>query len=208
MRVIDTAGPCQARPVAGNVTSPYGYRVHPITGRWTLHTGIDFGARSGTHIHACRGGTVVRASWYGGYGNAIIVDHGGGMQTLYAHQSAFAVGAGARVAAGQHIGYVGSTGNSTGPHLHFEVYINGRTVDPARGLPWALPDTVVAPPRGAVRLIKRWGTAAAPAGRGRRSRSRRGGRGTPGSSTRRGTPARRSRRRGRGRRRGCPSRRR
>lgn len=133
VRVIDTAGPCQARPVVGNVTSPYGYRVHPITGRWTLHTGIDFGARSGTHIHACRGGTVVRASWYGGYGNAIIVDHGGGMQTLYAHQSAFAVGAGARVAAGQHIGYVGSTGNSTGAHLHFEVYIHGRTVDPARG---------------------------------------------------------------------------
>lgn len=133
VRVIDTAGPCMARPVAGNVTSPYGYRVHPITGVWRLHTGIDFGARSGTHIHACRGGTVVRASWYGGYGNAIIIDHGGGMQTLYAHQSGFAVGAGSRVAAGQHIGYVGSTGNSTGPHLHFEVYINGRTVDPARG---------------------------------------------------------------------------
>lgn len=133
VRVIDTAGPCMARPVAGVVTSPYGYRVHPITGRWTLHTGIDFGARSGTHIHACRGGTVVRANWYGGYGNAIIVDHGGGMQTLYGHQSGFAVGHGARVVAGQHIGYVGSTGNSTGPHLHFEVYINGRTVDPARG---------------------------------------------------------------------------
>lgn len=133
VRVIDTAGPCQASPVNGRVTSPYGYRVHPITGEWRLHTGIDFGAASGTHIHACRGGTVVRANWYGGYGNAIIVDHGGGMQTLYAHQSAFAVSAGQRVSAGQHIGYVGSTGNSTGPHLHFEVYINGRTVDPARG---------------------------------------------------------------------------
>lgn len=133
VRVIDTAGPCQARPVAGVVTSPYGWRVHPITGRWTLHTGIDFGAPSGRHIHACRGGTVVRANWYGGYGNAIIIDHGGGMQTLYGHQSGFAVGHGQRVSAGQHIGYVGSTGNSTGPHLHFEVYINGRTVDPARG---------------------------------------------------------------------------
>lgn len=133
VRVIDTAGPCQARPVVGRVTSPYGYRVHPITGAWRLHTGIDFGAATGTHIHACRGGTVVRANWYGGYGNAIIVDHGGGMQTLYAHQSRFAVGAGQRVSAGQHIGYVGSTGNSTGAHLHFEVYIHGRTVDPARG---------------------------------------------------------------------------
>jgi murein DD-endopeptidase MepM/ murein hydrolase activator NlpD len=133
VRVIDTAGPCQARPVVGNVTSPYGYRVHPITGVWRLHTGIDFGAPSGRHIYACRGGTVVRANWYGGYGNAIVIDHGGGMQTLYAHQSGFAVGAGARVTAGQHIGFVGSTGNSTGPHLHFEVYIHGRTVDPARG---------------------------------------------------------------------------
>ncbi len=133
VRVIDTAGPCMARPVAGGVTSPYGWRVHPISGVWRLHTGIDFGARSGTPIYACRGGTVVRASWYGGYGNAIIIDHGGGMQTLYGHQSGFAVGYGARVVAGQHIGYVGSTGNSTGPHLHFEVYINGSTVDPARG---------------------------------------------------------------------------
>lgn len=133
VRVIDTAGPCMARPVVGNVTSPYGWRVHPISGAWRLHTGIDFGARSGTHIHACRGGTVVRASWYGGYGNAIIIDHGGGMQTLYAHQTGFAVGAGSRVVAGQHIGYVGSTGNSTGAHLHFEVYINGSTVNPAQG---------------------------------------------------------------------------
>ena len=133
VRVIDTAGPCQARPVVGNVTSPYGYRVHPISGQYRLHTGIDFGARSGTHIHACRGGTVVRANWYGGYGNTIIVDHGGGMQTLYAHQTHFAVGHGARVSPGQHIGYVGSTGNSTGAHLHFEVYIHGRTVNPAQG---------------------------------------------------------------------------
>ena len=133
VRVIDTAGPCMARPVVGNVTSPYGWRVHPISGAWRLHTGIDFGARSGTHIHACRGGTVVRASWYGGYGNAVIIDHGGGMQTLYAHQTGFAVGAGSRVVAGQHIGYVGSTGNSTGAHLHFEVYINGSTVNPAQG---------------------------------------------------------------------------
>lgn len=133
VRVIDTAGPCMARPVAGWVSSPYGWRVHPITGAWRLHTGIDFAAGAGTPIYACRGGTVVRASWYGGYGNATIIDHGGGMQTLYGHQSGFAVGAGTHVSAGQHIGYVGSTGNSTGPHLHFEVYINGSTVDPARG---------------------------------------------------------------------------
>lgn len=133
VRVIDSAGPCQARPVAGYVTDPYGYRVHPISGQWRLHTGIDFGAAYGTPIYACRGGTVVRASWYGGYGNAIILDHGGGMTTLYAHQSSFAVSEGQRVTAGQLIGFVGSTGNSTGAHLHFEVMIHGSTVDPARG---------------------------------------------------------------------------
>ena len=133
VRLIDTAGPCLARPVAGRVTDPFGYRVHPISGLWRLHTGIDFGAAWGTPIYACRGGTVVRANWYGGYGNAIVIDHGGGMQTRYAHQSSFVVGAGGHVAAGQHIGHVGSTGNSTGPHLHFEVMINGGFVDPAQG---------------------------------------------------------------------------
>ena len=133
VRVIDSAGPCMAIPVAGRVTDPYGYRVHPISGLWRLHTGIDFGAGYGAPIFACRGGTVVRASWYGGYGNATIIDHGGGMQTLYAHQSRFGVSVGQHVTAGEVIGYVGSTGNSTGAHLHFEVIINGSTVDPAQG---------------------------------------------------------------------------
>jgi murein DD-endopeptidase MepM/ murein hydrolase activator NlpD len=133
VRLIDTAGPCLSTPVTGRVTDPYGYRVHPISGLWRLHTGIDFGAGYGAEIRACRGGVVVRASWYGGYGNATIIDHGGGMQTLYAHQSEFRVSVGQRVAPGQHIGDVGSTGNSTGAHLHFEVIINGQTVDPARG---------------------------------------------------------------------------
>ena len=121
-------------PVNGVITSNYGYRMHPVLGYQRLHTGIDFGAASGTPIVAASSGVVVSAGWLGGYGNAVIVSHGGGMATLYAHQSRLAVGNGTRVSRGQVIGYVGSTGMSTGPHLHFEVRINGSTVDPARYL--------------------------------------------------------------------------
>ena len=111
-------------PVNGPVTSPFGYRW----GR--LHAGIDIGVPSGTPIHAAAAGTVVLAGWVGGYGNYTCIDHGGGMATCYAHQSSFAVGAGAQVAQGQVIGYVGCTGHCFGPHLHFEVRINGNPVDP------------------------------------------------------------------------------
>jgi len=117
-------------PVQGPITSPYGYRIHPILGYKKLHTGIDFGVGYGTPIHASDSGTVIYATWMGGYGNVVVVDHGRGISTLYAHQSRMAVGSGARVARGQTIGYVGSTGFSTGPHLHFEVRVNGNPVDP------------------------------------------------------------------------------
>jgi murein DD-endopeptidase MepM/ murein hydrolase activator NlpD len=111
-------------PVNGPVTSPFGYRW----GR--LHSGIDIGVPEGTPIHAAAAGTVVLAGWTGGYGNYTCIDHGGGLATCYAHQSAYAVSTGAHVSQGQVIGYVGSTGHSFGPHLHFEVRINGVPVDP------------------------------------------------------------------------------
>src|SRR5256714_3789480 len=111
-------------PVNGPVTSPFGYRW----GR--LHAGIDIGVPYGTPIHAAAAGTVVLAGWTGGYGNYTCIDHGGGLATCYAHQSSYAVSAGAQVSQGQVIGYVGSTGHSFGAHLHFEVRINGNPVDP------------------------------------------------------------------------------
>ena len=117
-------------PCAGTVVSPFGYRIHPILGYRKLHTGIDIAAAYGVPIHSSAAGTVIYASWMGGYGNVIIVDHGDGLSTLYAHQSSLAVGNGAHVARGQTIGYVGSTGFSTGPHLHYEVRVNGNPVDP------------------------------------------------------------------------------
>ncbi|MFZ4515437.1 MAG: peptidoglycan DD-metalloendopeptidase family protein [Acidimicrobiia bacterium] len=118
------------RPVSAPITSSFGPRKHPIFGTVRNHDGIDFGAGMGTPIKAAAGGTVVRAGVLNGYGNVIVLDHGGGISTLYAHQSRFAVSSGERVAVGQVIGYVGSTGFSTGPHLHFEVRLNGRPVDP------------------------------------------------------------------------------
>jgi murein DD-endopeptidase MepM/ murein hydrolase activator NlpD len=111
-------------PVNGPVTSPFGYRW----GR--LHAGIDIGVPYGTPIHAAASGTVVLAGWVGGYGNYTCIDHGGGLATCYAHQSAFAVSVGSQVSQGQVIGDVGSTGHSFGAHLHFEVRINGNPVDP------------------------------------------------------------------------------
>ena len=117
-------------PVSGPVTSSFGWRIHPIFGYKKFHTGIDIGAGYGAPIHAADSGTVIYATWMSGYGNVIIIDHGRGISTLCAHQSSLAVGNGARVSRGQTIGYVGSTGFSTGPHLHFEVRLNGNPVDP------------------------------------------------------------------------------
>jgi murein DD-endopeptidase MepM/ murein hydrolase activator NlpD len=118
-------------PVPGApITSPFGYRIHPIYGTSILHTGIDFGADSGTPIHAAADGVVASAGSLGGYGNATIIEHGGGLATLYGHQSAFLVSEGDRVSAGEVIGRVGCTGSCTGPHVHFEVRVNGDPVDP------------------------------------------------------------------------------
>ncbi|MEA2829234.1 MAG: hypothetical protein QOG43_3673 [Actinomycetota bacterium] len=118
-------------PVPGApITSPYGYRIHPIYGTSILHTGIDFGADSGTPIHAAADGVVASAGSLGGYGNATIIEHGGGLATLYGHQSAFLVSEGDRVTAGEVIGRVGCTGSCTGPHVHFEVRVDGEPVDP------------------------------------------------------------------------------
>jgi murein DD-endopeptidase MepM/ murein hydrolase activator NlpD len=99
--------------------------------RWgSLHPGIDIGVGMGTPIHAAAAGVVLIASYDGGYGNLVVLDNGGSISTAYAHQSAMAVTVGQRVSQGEVIGYVGSTGFSTGPHLHFEVRVNGTPVDP------------------------------------------------------------------------------
>ena len=117
-------------PVRGRFTSPFGYRIHPISRVRRLHAGQDIGAPTGTPIVAAKAGRVSFAGWRGGYGNCTIIDHGGGVATLYGHQSRLAAGVGTQVAQGQVIGYVGSTGASTGPHLHWEVRINGAPVNP------------------------------------------------------------------------------
>jgi len=117
-------------PVSGEITSPYGYRVHPIWGTTIYHSGIDIGVDEGTPVHAADGGVVVWSGWMGGYGYAVVIDHGNGLSTLYGHNSEIAVDEGQSVAKGQVISYAGSTGNSTGPHVHFEVRANGDPVDP------------------------------------------------------------------------------
>jgi murein DD-endopeptidase MepM/ murein hydrolase activator NlpD len=111
-------------PVNAPITSPFGWRW----GR--MHEGIDLGAAYGTPIAAAGAGTVIYAGWLGGYGNLTVIDHGGGLSTAYGHQSQIGVSVGQPVAQGQIIGNVGSTGHSTGPHLHFEVRVNGQAVDP------------------------------------------------------------------------------
>jgi murein DD-endopeptidase MepM/ murein hydrolase activator NlpD len=117
-------------PAAGPMTSPYGWRTHPIFGDQRLHTGIDIGAPYGAPVIAADEGTVTYAGVMSGYGNVIVVDHGGGIATTYNHLSAFSVGSGQSVGRGTPIGAVGCTGYCTGPHLHFEVRVNGSPVDP------------------------------------------------------------------------------
>ena len=122
-------------PAEGEITSPFGWRVHPIFGTQRLHTGIDIGADYGDAIRAADGGVVIHADWMGGYGNAVIIDHGNGISTLYAHNSQLLVDEGQTVAKGQTVARFGSTGYSTGPHLHFEVRQNGSPVNPLNYLP-------------------------------------------------------------------------
>jgi murein DD-endopeptidase MepM/ murein hydrolase activator NlpD len=111
-------------PAAGPITSPFGWRW----GR--MHEGIDIGAPYGAPIYAAASGTIIYCGWESGYGNLTVIDHGGNLATAYGHQSSIVVACGQAVTQGQVIGYVGSTGHSTGPHLHFEVRINGAPVDP------------------------------------------------------------------------------
>ena len=119
-------------PVASYVyvSSRFGMRVHLITGKTKSHTGIDIASNQGTAVYASDGGSVTLAGWNGGYGNCIMIDHGNGYVTLYGHLSSISVSVGQTVSQGATIGAVGSTGNSTGPHLHFEVLKNGTRIDP------------------------------------------------------------------------------
>ena len=117
-------------PVPGRVTSNYGLRMHPILRYQRMHRGLDFRAAYGTPILAAMDGTVARAGWAGGYGRQVRLNHASGLATSYSHMSRIAVSPGARVRQGQVIGYVGSTGLSTGPHLHYEMYRNGQTINP------------------------------------------------------------------------------
>lgn len=118
------------QPVPGSVSSSYGLRMHPILGYARMHRGLDFRGGYGTPIVAVADGSVSRAGWAGGYGNQVRLTHAGGLATSYSHMSRISVAPGSRVRAGQVIGYIGSTGLSTGPHLHFETYQNGVAINP------------------------------------------------------------------------------
>ena len=121
---------CWPAPSYTRISSPYGYRVHPIFKTQKFHSGVDLAAPGGSNILAAETGKVISAGWNGGYGNCLVVDHGGGVSTLYAHASKLCVSKGDYVTKGQVIAKVGTTGNSTGNHLHFEVLIGGKTTDP------------------------------------------------------------------------------
>jgi murein DD-endopeptidase MepM/ murein hydrolase activator NlpD len=121
-------------PIDGPVGSGFGFRPDPITGRAALHTGLDFRADIGTPIHAAAGGLVLESTWHPEYGRVLEIDHGNGLSTRYAHCSKVLVPAGALVKRGQPVAEVGTSGRSTGPHLHFEVLLDGAPQDPARFL--------------------------------------------------------------------------
>ncbi|MCK5763206.1 MAG: peptidoglycan DD-metalloendopeptidase family protein [Clostridiales bacterium] len=112
------------------ITSPFGYRIHPILNTKKLHTGIDIGVPKGTKVVAAQSGHIIYSDWYGGYGLVVMIDHGGGIVTLYGHNSKLIAKVGQYVEKGQNISLSGSTGLSTGPHLHFEVRVDGQYIDP------------------------------------------------------------------------------
>lgn len=133
---IGNEGEYFLRPTSGVITCHYGPRYDPISGVPGFHSGTDFGDWYGTPILASKSGQVYSAGWISGYGNTVIINHGDGVQTLYAHAESLNVSAGQYVNQGDVVAYVGSTGWSTGPHLHFEIRINGATVDPMSYLPY------------------------------------------------------------------------
>lgn len=112
------------------ITSPYGFRYHPIDGQYRFHNGVDLGAAAGTPIYATKSGTVTTATYASGYGNYVTINHGDGFSSLYGHMTYYTVSYGQTVSQGEIIGYVGSTGYSTGNHLHFTLFYNGSTVNP------------------------------------------------------------------------------
>ncbi|MDR2006369.1 MAG: peptidoglycan DD-metalloendopeptidase family protein [Acidaminococcales bacterium] len=122
-------------PLRGPITSPYGWRIHPIFGSQKFHAGLDISANYGDPVKAADEGVVISAGWLGGYGYTVMIDHGGGIITLYAHNSELTVSAGEMVLKGQTVALAGSTGYATGPHCHFEVRIHGQTADPLNYLP-------------------------------------------------------------------------
>ena len=122
-------------PVQGEITSYYGWRTHPIFGTTRYHSGYDIACDTGTPIAAADSGTVVYSGWLGGYGYCVMIDHGGGLVSLYGHNSELWVSEGQYVQQGQTIALAGSTGWSTGPHCHFEARLNGELTDPMNYLP-------------------------------------------------------------------------
>ena len=146
-----------AAPVAGRMSSGYGRRRHPILGYTRMHAGIDFAARYGSPIYAVTDGVVTYAGRHGGHGNYVRIQHGGGLATGYAHMSRIAADRGQRVRRGQVIGYVGSSGRSTGPHLHYEILVNNRKVNPLTvSLPTGekIPPELLAPFKKRVELVE------------------------------------------------------
>jgi murein DD-endopeptidase MepM/ murein hydrolase activator NlpD len=121
-------------PVDGHMTSPFGERVHPITGKAEYHTGVDIAAEPGSPVRATADGIVSFAGWSGANGNLVVLEHGLGFSTFYAHNRLVAVKVGQKVRRGDVISYLGSTGNSTGPHVHYEVWHDGKAVNPAKYL--------------------------------------------------------------------------
>ncbi|KYZ75250.1 hypothetical protein AXX12_13905 [Anaerosporomusa subterranea] len=119
-------------PASGAITSGFGWRNPPVEDGTELHQGVDIAVETGTPVVATANGVVTKSGWTGGYGNLVQIDHGNGMETLYGHNSQLAVSVGQKVKKGQVIAYVGSTGVSTGPHIHYEVRVNGTAVNPMR----------------------------------------------------------------------------
>ena len=126
----NTGGWLYPLPYQCQVTDSYGYRIHPLTGKYSWHNGVDFAAGANTAILATKSGTVTTAAYSGAWGYYVVINHGDGYSSLYAHQPSLSVSVGDYVTQGQTIGYVGSTGYSTGPHLHFTIYYNGADVNP------------------------------------------------------------------------------